>query len=72
MTEVDTDMHDEQNFRVLRGNPDDPELAAALIALSTAGGIGPEPAQPRPTTPARWQVFGYQPPNAWSPSPASW
>ncbi|MBK0869454.1 MULTISPECIES: acyl-CoA carboxylase epsilon subunit [unclassified Saccharopolyspora] len=72
MTEVDTDMHDEQNFRVLRGNPDDPELAAALIALGAAAGSAPEPAKPRPTTPARWQVFGYQPPNAWSPSPASW
>jgi hypothetical protein len=51
-------------FTVLRGQPDDEELAALVAVLTTLGRERPAPAPV--TAPAPWvRPAGYSPPGAW-------
>jgi hypothetical protein len=54
-------------FTVLRGQPDDEELAALVAVLTTLTTLGRERPAPAPVTaPAPWvRPAGYSPPGAW-------
>ncbi|ASR34901.1 hypothetical protein BAY61_07815 [Prauserella marina] len=55
-------------FRVLRGQPDEPELVALTVALVVLAATNPAP-PPTPPLPHRrpaWIAQRYQPPGAWS------
>jgi len=61
---------DRPRVQVLRGEPDDAEIAAVVLALSTPQQSEVDTAVPAAT--GRWQVFGYRPPTAWSAPQPTW